>query len=70
MADYRLYLLDADGHVARSIELRFETDEQALNATSGYPHPYGTELWQLGRRVRTFKPSRPEKFDDRTAQHG
>ena len=60
MADYRLYLLDPDGHVARSIELQLETDEQALDAASGHQHAHGMELWQLGRRIRTFKPPAAE----------
>ncbi len=60
MADYRIYFLDPDGHVARSIELQLETDDDALKAASGHSHAYGMELWQLGRHVRTFKPVPPE----------
>ena len=60
MADYRLYFLDPDGHVARSIELQLETDDDALREVSGHPHAYGMELWQLGRCVRTFRPSSSE----------
>ena len=61
MADYRLYFLDTSGHVARSIELQHDTDDGALEAVSGYPHAYGTELWQLARRVHVFKPAASER---------
>ena len=60
MADYRLYLLDPEGHVARSIELQRETDAEALREVSSLAYTYGMELWQLDRRVCTFKPSPPE----------
>ena len=60
MADYRLYLLDPEGRISRSIELQRETDAEALREAASHAHTHGMELWQRDRRVRTFKPPSSE----------
>ena len=54
MADYRLYILDAQGRITRAIELQRETDAEAVREASSLDHLHGMELWQLKRHVRTF----------------
>jgi len=56
MADYRLYLLDAGGHIQSAIPLVRDTDEQALDAAAQCPNAHGAELWQQERRICTFGP--------------
>jgi hypothetical protein len=66
MARYRLYLLQADGHISRGVDLNCETDEQALAVAMREPHPLGRELWDGARLIAMIpgsevKGSGPEK---------
>lgn len=59
MADYRAYLIDADGHFYEAVPLICANDseaiEQAKRLTAGRP----AELWQLDRKVATFPDQKP-----------
>ncbi len=59
MADYRLYLLDARGHIHHAKPLVRDTDEEAIEAVIDCPNDFGAELWQLERQIRVFPPKPP-----------
>jgi hypothetical protein len=54
MGDYRVYLIDADGHFYDVILLNFRDDAEAIvqakRLTAGRP----AELWLLDRKLATF----------------
>ncbi len=52
MSQYRIYLLDHRGHVARAIVQEAESDEAVLRAAAMLDHPHGFEVWDHARRVR------------------
>ena len=54
--DYRLFYLNADGHIERGVDLKFYSDEQAVAHVKTLGSPYGVELWQGRRMVREFLP--------------
>ncbi len=56
MADYRLYFLDARGHIHHAKPLVRDTDQDAIEAVIDCPNDFGAELWQLERQVRVFPP--------------
>ena len=56
MADYRLYFLDARGHIHHAKPLLRDTDQEAIDAVVDCPNDFGTELWLLERQVRVFPP--------------
>ncbi len=58
MADYRLYLLNLQGHIDRAVPLMCETDDQAVDEARAFPHAQGKELWRRDRLVRRFDASR------------
>ena len=58
MADYRIYLMDTDGHIFKSVELICANDEQAMEHAQRLAVGHDVELWQLDRQVA--------KFPDRT----
>ena len=63
MSDYRLYFLNAEGHIQLAMPLVCDTDQEAIDAVSSRPNAYGMELWQLERRVMVFDP-RPSAEPD------
>jgi len=58
MADYRIYLMDTDGHIFKSVELISANDEQPMEHAQRLAVGHDVELWQLERQVA--------KFPDRT----
>jgi hypothetical protein len=53
--DYRLYLLDAKGHIRSSVDLDCEDDEAAKAVAEGHRHEHRLELWQRDRFVGVFE---------------
>lgn len=57
MADYRLYLLDAEGRIRSRLELLdIATDADAIREAEAQREGQGAELWERGRIVRRFSP--------------
>ena len=55
MPNYRLYFLDAAGHIKRRIELDCRDDGEAIEQSSKHDVGAGLELWCGERRVKVFK---------------
>ena len=56
MPQYRLYFLDAAGHINRRVELDCRDDDEAIERANKHEIGYGMELWRGARRVKVFKP--------------
>jgi hypothetical protein len=64
MNDYRVYLLDADGHIAKALVLRSPTSDEALHEVEATHQPaYGYEIWlgsqlvaERARGCKSFAP--------------
>ncbi len=54
MATYRLYLLDAAGHVRESVVMDCQSDADALQQAENHRGP-AMELWNLDRMVQSFE---------------
>ena len=54
--DYRLFFLDAVGHISRGIDIKFHNDSDAIAYAKTVGSPHGMELWQARRMVREFLP--------------
>jgi hypothetical protein len=55
MADYRVYIIGADGHFLRSVELVCPDDEKAQEFAKQLVDGHDVELWERDRKVATFK---------------
>jgi hypothetical protein len=55
MAEYRAYVIGQDGHFIRAIDLFCPDDETAINEAERLVDRHDVELWQLDRKVETFK---------------
>ena len=55
MSSYRLYFLDAEGHIKRRMELDCRDDDEAIEQASKHDLGSGMELWNGSRRVKVFK---------------
>jgi len=54
MADYRLYLLGDDGHIADAIQLDCADDPAAIESAKQLVGEHAGELWQLERLIAAF----------------
>jgi hypothetical protein len=54
MADYRLYLLDSDGHFYSAVALICADDAEAIEQAKQLAVADDVELWQLDRKIATF----------------
>jgi len=54
MTDYRLYFLDAKGHIQNVEELTCSGDDDAVRAASSRADGRAMELWQRDRRLCAF----------------
>jgi hypothetical protein len=54
MPSYRLYFLDAEGHIKRRVELDCCDDDEAIEQASKHDIGHGMELWNGPRRVKGF----------------
>jgi hypothetical protein len=55
MEGYRAYILGADGHVENRVDLMCEEEAEAVRLAKQLVEGHDVELWQLGRRVETFR---------------
>jgi hypothetical protein len=55
MAEYRAYILTPDDHIAQAVDLVCEDDESAKERAKQLVNGHDVELWQLGRKVETFR---------------
>ena len=54
--DYRVYLLDDDGHVFAREDMIAENDEEAVLSATQLQNGRAIEVWQLDRRVALIEP--------------
>jgi len=54
MADYRVYLLGLDGHIANVIQLDCADDQAAKESAKQFVGEHPVELWQLNRMIAQF----------------
>ena len=59
MAEYRAYILGADGRIASAIDLECDDDELARLKAKQLVDGHDVELWQGTRKIAAFK-RRPE----------
>jgi len=55
MAEYRAYILTPDDHITRAVDIFCENDQAAKERAKQLVNGHDVELWQLGRKVETFK---------------
>jgi hypothetical protein len=55
MLEYRVYIIGADGHFQRSINLVCADDAEASETTRKLLDRHDVELWQGGRMVAKFE---------------
>jgi hypothetical protein len=55
MADYRAYMVDGDGHFYEAVALVCADDAEAIQKAKQLVDHHEVELWQLDRKVATFK---------------
>jgi hypothetical protein len=55
MAEYRAYIIGEDGHFIRAVDLSCPDDGTAINKAQQLVDGHDVELWQLDRKVETFK---------------
>jgi hypothetical protein len=55
MEGYRAYILGADGHVENRVDLMCEDEAEATRLAKQLVDGHDVELWQLARRVETFR---------------
>jgi hypothetical protein len=54
MAEYRVYLVDRDGHFFEAVPLTCADNAEAIKQAKGLAIGHGVELWQLDRKVAVF----------------
>jgi len=54
MNEYRVYLVDTDGHFYDAVHLICADDAEAIEQAKGLAIGHGIELWQLDRKVAVF----------------
>jgi hypothetical protein len=55
MAEYRAYIMTDDNHIISAINLECPDDNAAKERAKQFVDGHDVELWQLGRKVATFK---------------
>jgi hypothetical protein len=53
--EYRAYMMGADGHILKRIDLVCADDDAAKGRAKQLVDGHDVELWQLGRRIAVFK---------------
>ena len=53
--NYRAYLIDAEGHISRRVDLVCVDDEAAKERARQLVDGHDVELWRLGDMVAVFK---------------
>jgi hypothetical protein len=55
MVEYRAYIMSDDDHIVKAIEFECPDDDAAKERAKMLVDGHDVELWQLGRKVGTFK---------------
>ena len=55
MQEYRAYLLNPDGRIKSAIDLICPDEETARDQAKHLADGHDVELWQLGRKIATFR---------------
>jgi hypothetical protein len=55
MVEYRAYIVSDDDHIVRAIDLQCPDDDAAKEHAKKFVDGHDVELWQLGRKVATFR---------------
>jgi hypothetical protein len=57
MLGYRAYILGPDGHVEYRVDLHCQDEEEAVKQAKQLVDGHDVELWQLDRKIETFRHS-------------
>ena len=60
MQEYRAYIVGDDGHFLRAVDIFCEDDATAKEHAKRLVDGHDVELWQLDRKIETFK-HKPEQ---------
>ena len=55
MQEYRAYIVGDDGHFLRAVDIFCEDDDTAKERARQLVDGHDVELWQLDRKIETFK---------------
>ena len=55
MVEYRAYIVGDDGHFMRAVDFFCDDDEAAKERAKELVDGHDVELWQLDRKIETFK---------------
>ena len=55
MPSYRLYFLDANGHVRRRVDIECRDDDEAIEEARNRHVDHDIDLWCDSRRVKVLK---------------
>jgi hypothetical protein len=55
MQEYRVYVIGLDGHIQERVDLFCADDDVAKERARRLVNGHDVELWQLDRRIATFK---------------
>jgi hypothetical protein len=58
MQEYRAYIVGNDGHFIRAVDILCEDDDTAKERAKQLVDGHDVELWQLNRKIETFKHKR------------
>lgn len=56
MVEYKVFLLNAEGHIHRVLEVVEPSDEEALDKIRRLEAPHGFEVWMRDRLVARVGP--------------
>jgi len=62
MQEYRAYIMGPNGHVQNRVDLRCHDDLEALKLAKQLVDGCDVELWQLDRKIETFKYAGPVPY--------
>ena len=55
MAHYRAYIIGADGHIWKAVDLVSKDDGEAIEAAKRLVDGHDVELWEQTRKVGVFR---------------
>ena len=57
MQGYRAYIIGENGHVENRVDLQCEDEAEARRLAKQLVDGHDVELWQLDRKIETFRPT-------------
>ncbi len=70
MAEYRAYIIGADGHFVRAVELLCPDDDAAKACARQLVDGHDIELWQGDRKIAKFTgPALSQRGQERDGEH-